>query len=336
MLKLIPPSDRSPNWRVRGTHFPRTPKAVNLDRSLGTPDAKTARSELAKLIKDIESGAFQKTIAAAPRTFSETLAAYALASDSSRRGLDRLVKYFDEKPIEEIDQQAIDACALALYPNGRPDTRNRWVYTPISAILNFAGIERKIRRPKGWRGNPRLHWLTAENMRKLVAAAREVDQTFGAYLTFLFYCGPRLSEALRLEWADVDLLRNYAYLRRTKNGEPQGVHLPPVVVAELGSLPFPHEGSVFGNPSRTTLYRKLVEASRRSGVHIPKGIKLHITRHTYGALMTQIGVDLIDTGRWKSDISASVYKHVDVSAEARRADLMPGADDRPQRRAQDV
>ena len=34
-----------------------------------------------------------------------------------------------------------------------------------------------------------------------------------------------------MTWDDVDLQHAHAYLRETKNGEGQGAHLPPVVVA---------------------------------------------------------------------------------------------------------
>jgi hypothetical protein len=41
-------------------------------------------------------------------------------------------------------------------------TKNRQVYTPVSAILKHIGIEKKIKRPTGWRGNKRTFWLKLE------------------------------------------------------------------------------------------------------------------------------------------------------------------------------
>jgi hypothetical protein len=63
-----------------------------------------------------------------------------------RRFLEPLLKYFGEVPIDTIDQAAINAAAIALYPNGSSSTRNRQVYGPVSAILKSNGISTKVHR----------------------------------------------------------------------------------------------------------------------------------------------------------------------------------------------
>jgi hypothetical protein len=68
-----------------------------------------------------------------------------------------LLRHFGDLPIEQIDQQAIDRAATALYPNGSAGTRNRQVYTPVSAILKFAGVTRDVRRLKARGGRPLAH-----------------------------------------------------------------------------------------------------------------------------------------------------------------------------------
>jgi hypothetical protein len=47
-----------------------------------------------------------------------------------------------------------------------------------------------------------------------------------------------LSEALRVKPSDVELDRSFAYVGKTKNGQPRPVHLPPQVVAELANIEF--------------------------------------------------------------------------------------------------
>jgi integrase len=154
----------------------------------------------------------------------------------SKRFLAPLLKRFGDTPLSGIVQAEVDAAAIALYPRASAPTRNRQVYSPVSAILRHCGVQRPIRRPKGSASAPRPHWLKPEQAFALLDAAAVIDQRFGALLSFLLYRGPRLSEALRLEWPDVDLARSTALLRQTKNGEPMTLHLPPQVIAALANL----------------------------------------------------------------------------------------------------
>jgi integrase len=54
---------------------------------------------------------------------------------------------------------------------------------------------------------------------------------------FLLCTGARLSEALYLDWRDVDLSGGHVVFHDTKNGESRGVPLHPRAVAALASLP---------------------------------------------------------------------------------------------------
>ena len=63
-------------------------------------------------------------------------------------------------PLTEITQVALDRAAIALMPNVTPATRNRKVYTPISAVLHHAGIKVEFARPKGAKGRARTDFLT--------------------------------------------------------------------------------------------------------------------------------------------------------------------------------
>lgn len=182
----------------------------------------------------------------------------------------------------------------------------------------------------------RPHGRLAGRSRVFTDAADKLNQRFSALLQFLTYCGPRLSEALRLTWADVDLSASYAYLRDTKNGEPQAVHLPPQIVASLANLPRDYQPAigkrrayktVFGLVKCGALYELLDKASKSAGVTIPQGVAFHAFRHSYAAWMRrEAGLDtsaLVATGRWKDPASARVYEHVEASEEARKADLLP-------------
>jgi integrase len=317
-LKLVPPKEgRSPYYRVRGTYL-----GQYVDRSTQTGDRKVAAAALKLWREEIECGAY---VAADAPTFASAALAY-MQSGGERRFLPPLLEHFKEKPLTQIGQAEIDAAAVAVLPEAAAATRNRQVYTPISAVLRHAGIEKELKRPKGGRGAQRLHWLRPEEAYRLIAAAGELRPNFGALCTFLTYTGCRLTEALLLEPTDVHLVESFAYVRKTKNGDPRPVHLPPVVVAALANFEW-RKKRVFGFSKAGRIYELLASAEKKSGIVIPEGVAFHIFRHTYGAWMRRYGgldtSGLVETGAWKSRQAAAVYEHVEASEEAKKADLLP-------------
>jgi integrase len=196
-LKLVEPrAGQSHNWRVRGTHL-----GVVVDKSTRAPDRATARMVMRTIKQEIESGMFASI--GAP-TFASAALDY-MKAGGSKRFLRALLHHFQETPLSAIDQRAIDQAAIALYPNASPATRNRQVYTPVSAILRHASVSIVIRRPKGAQGTARTAWLEPPASFALLAASDAVSPVFGALTKLLLYSGARLGEALALRWADVDL-----------------------------------------------------------------------------------------------------------------------------------
>lgn len=317
-LKLYPPKPTSkhPHWRVRGTYL-----GVRVERSTGTGERRVAAKFLAKIKDEIERGAFTTPGVV---TFASAAALY-MKSGGERRFIEPLLLHFAETPLPAIDQQAIDEAAVSIYPNATPATRNRQVYSPVSAILKAGGVTMPLKRPKGGRGAMRLHWLRPEDAMALLAAAEARNPRFGALLTFLLYTGCRLNEALHLTPADLHLGEAFAYVRETKNGSPRPVYLPPAVIATLANLDTSKR--VFGWAKSGRLYTWLGEAEKASGVAIPPGIAFHVFRHTYGAWQRRYGKldtsGLVATGAWKSRQAAAVYEHADVTESAKRADLFP-------------
>lgn len=326
-LKLVPPAPgRSPNWRIRGTYL-----GVYIDRSAGTGERRVAAQQLTTIKAEIERGELQRRDAPAPLSFAAAAVVY-MKAGGERRFLEPILLRIGNRPLAEIDQATVNALAVELYPDATPATRNRQVFTPIAAVLAAGGVKIALARPKGWRGTPRTFYLAPEQAFALFDAADAINGRFGALLVFLTYCGPRLSEALRLTWDDVDLAGATARLGRTKNGEPQTAYLPAAVVARLANLPRASERgrplrTVFGLAKSGRLYELLDRACKASGVAIPERVAFHAFRHTYGAWMRRYGEldtsGLVAAGRWRDAASARVYEHVDVSEAARRADRLP-------------
>lgn len=330
-LKLYPPTPGrgSPNWRIRGVYL-----GVRVDQSAGTGERRIAARALASIKRQIETGAFAERGGAAP-TFAGAAVTY-MQAGGERRFVEPILLKIGARPLADIDQATVNALAASLYPGASPATLNRQVYTPVIAIMRAGGITAAIKRPKGARGEARTFWLREDALFAVLRAGQGRHARFAALLEFLSYTGARLSEALRMTWDDVELGRAYALLRRTKNSEPQAVHLPPHVVATLANLPREHGQSaerrmayktVFGFQKAGRLYALLDEVCESAGVEIPAGVAFHAFRHTYAAMMRRhAGLDtsgLVATGRWKDRGAAAVYEHVEASEEARKADLLP-------------
>jgi integrase len=320
-LKLVPPRQgKSPNWTIRGTYLKH-----HIDRTTGTPDKKLAAKILAQVQREIECGAFARPD---EPTFAGAALKY-LDRGGEGRFILKLAEHFGETPLSRIDQAAIDEAAAALYPRASTATRNRQVYTPVSAVLKGAGFAAAIRRPKGAQGARRLYFLTPDQASRLLAAAAAHDAEFGLFLTFLLYTGCRLSEALAITTPRVNLNEAWAYTPQTKNGDPRLLHLPPVLVAALANHPrgVDHQGRLFRFGKNGRLYSWLDEAARAAGVEIPPRVAFHAFRHTWGAWMRRYGgldtTGLVATGAWQSRQAAAVYEHAQQSEEAKRADLLP-------------
>lgn len=321
-LKLVPPRiGKTPYYAVRGTHL-----GVYLDRSTKTGSRSTARQFLAKWKDEIERDCLTKP---GEPTFLDAAVAYMAAHDD--RFLEPIVERLGGKPLRQITQELIDETAIALFPQASPATRNRQVYTPISAVLKFAGQDGKLRRPAGWRGKARTHWLKPEQAFRIFEAADHVDAEFGLFLRLLCYTGLRLGEAIALKVDDLDVVQSYALIRTTKNGAPRGAFLPPVIVAALANHPRGLERpgeKVFRLVKCGRLYTLLGSVKKAAGADVAF-LSFHTFRHTWATWMRRYGgLDtrgLLGTEAWKDAASVRRYEHVVASEESQKAALLPVA-----------
>jgi integrase len=318
-LKIVPPREgKSPNFSIRGTYLGRY-----VDRSARTGKRSVAQQVLKSLERQIERGEFSERGEA---TFASAATGY-MKAGGERTYMTPLLKHFGMTPARQIDQAAINAAALALYPDASPATRNRQVYTPCSAVLRSAGIRIELKRPEGAQGRRMTNWLWPEQAFRLFVEADKLNAEFGVLLRTLCYTGMRLSEALALTWDRVRLQEGFAYLLTSKNDEPRGIFLPPVVVAALGNLDPSDSGRVFSLRKSGHLYSLLRVAAIRAEVDLPERSAFHVFCHTWATWMRRYGgldtKGLVATMRWKDRKSADRYEHVVVSEEAARAALLP-------------
>ena len=311
-LKLIPPrTGRSPHYGVRGSHL-----GVHVNRSLKTGDRKLAKRLIKTTEREIEDFAVTGSIT----TFAAAAVAY-MQAGGERTYLAPLIKRFGNLPLEAIDQVALDLAAADLYPRASPGTRNRQVYTPVSAILNHARPDRLIRFHRPKEGQGRTRWLEPDQFELLLA---NLPRKLKPLAIFLVYSGCRLSEALSLNWETVNLQQRVAIVPKTKNGTPRAAHLTDRALAALAEIE-PKEGRVFGYRHRWSIGHAWRAGATRAG--LPWATP-HVLRHTWATWMRRYaGADdiaLLATGAWKDAKSVRRYSHTMPTEEARRADKLPG------------
>ncbi|MDP1702622.1 MAG: site-specific integrase [Aestuariivirga sp.] len=235
--------------------------------------------------------------------------------------MDPLLGHFGKRKLDSIGQADVDAAALALYPKAKLSTRDRQVYAPMSAVLRHGAKRewcafRVLERPEY--NNARVRWIYPGQAEALVANA---PAHLKPILIFLFGTGARLSEAIYLQWVNVDLSRAHVTFENTKNGESRGVPLSERVVASLTALPN-RVGPVFlthkGLPYRPRhdcggqIRSALAKACTRASI---ENFHAHDCRHTWATWHYAANRDihaLMNLGGWKSHEMVLRYAHVNV------------------------
>ena len=318
--------DGSPYWYIRGTV-----RGKSVRESTGTADREAA--EAVRIQR--EAQLLERSVygARAVATFAEVMTDY-LNHGGEARYLVRLLDHFGTTPIAKIDQSAIDLAARKLYPGRAPATLNRQVYTPMSAVLTHAAKRGladppRLDRPRQPKG--RVRWLTTEEAERLIDAAAPHLRPL---LIFLIGTGARLSEALYLDWRNVNLERAHVMFLDTKNGEDRGVPLNSRVVETLAALPH-RDGAVFrtqkglpyairegGGGQIKNAFRG---ACRRAGI---ENFSPHDCRHTWATWHYTTHRDLKalkELGGWKSLAMVDRYTHLNTDHLRDQIDRFPWA-----------
>ena len=233
--------------------------------------------------------------------------------------LERITEHFGQILLKDITQERVDQAVRALCrPGAAPATKLRNVIVPIQAVMNHAArrgwCQRPLfEKPKGATGVKRTRWLTPEEWVRLEAAAAPHLRPL---LVFLIGTGSRLSEALELEWSDVDLPHGRARTWQKQQNE-RTLELPPSVVAALANLSH-REGAVFLTDDRKR-YRDTERTSggqiatafngacRRAGL---KGVTPHTLRHSWASWRYAYHRDpmrLRDEGGWSTIAQVERY-----------------------------
>lgn len=306
MLRLKRYPKQSPYWYIRGTVA-----GIRVFESAGTTDKLQAEAFRAKTEHELyDRGKLGKR---PPATFAEAVTVY-LDGGGSPRFVLRLLDYFKERPLNAIGQAEIDACARALYPNAKPATRVRCVYTPIGAIcrravkakLSGASYE-LIEKPKVQRIP--LKRATDDHIDALLP---HCSPRLKAFVLVITCTGLRASEVLRQTPEDYQLREGWVNVDHTKIGEEAFVPLWPEAIEAVKSI-LPRAGPAFGFKTVQGVNKALRAAADRAG--LPHLSTHRIGRHAFAGRLFDAGADIKlvqEAGRWKKTATVSErYGHLE-------------------------
>lgn len=287
-LKLY---QRGKVWHFRGTVAGR-----RLRGSCKTANKAIASRQIAEIEAREWRGNFDGP--AAVLTFAQAAILYRKAGKSPRY-LDPVEDYLKDMLVKNINAGVIKQMAIELFPNCSGASRNRLAIVPVQAIINHAAeleLCPLIRVKRFDEQTKEKIPATMEWVRAFMGAA---SPNLGAYALFMFLTGCRPSEAINVQWDDVDLKARTVLLRETKEQTERTAHLPAPLVVTLANLPKVKGRGVFVYQAYGDFQHAWDDAIKRAGI---KRLTPHCMRHGFATGLLRRGLDVLTVahlGGWK-------------------------------------
>lgn len=236
------------------------------------------------------------------------------------------LRYFADKPIEEIDNQdVIDFNVNYILANEYSSTYQNQVINSIKKF--FLKVENRsldleaIERPKKAFRLPEV--LSLEEIERILNALSNVKHR--TMLALIYSVGLRRNELLSLRIKDIDSTRMVIHISNSKGKKDRIVPLSPTTLELLRHYYKTHhpkdylfEGQFGGKYSAKSLHQVFQSAKRLA--NIKKNITLHTLRHSYATHLMESGVNLRyiqEILGHKSPKTTQIYTHVSTNAVRR-------------------
>jgi integrase len=279
-------------WHYRGSVAGR-----RLRGTTGTANKETA----ARITAEIENKAWKHRLdgPAAVLTFAQAAISYR-ATGKPTRFLERIEDYWKDTLVRDIRPGAIRQSALTLYPRGSGATRNRQAIIPTQAIINHAAESELCSRIRVKRFPVNRKIKTPATMEWIEALIAECPPHLAGLALFMFLTGARVSEALALQWSDVDFNSRTALIRETKIGSERRAHLPPSLLVALANIKHENGRTVFRYTTKAAADKSWRSAVKRAGI---EPLSFHSCRHGFATALLHAGIDPVTVsklGGWKT------------------------------------
>lgn len=249
------------------------------------------------------------------RTFRDAAISY-VQHGGEEKYLGRIVDHLGHWWLDEIAPFDLREMATALYDKHSNATRNRCALAPARAVLSHA-------YDRGWAPLMRIRAFKVDKPRRKVPASPvwmfaflrqcQIDDLphLAALTLFMHQTGARVSEAIRLDWPEVDLVRREAMLLRTKTGTYSKRGLTDELVARIGALPRKPGRPVFDYKCRFSVDERIKAVCERAEITYKSAHLLG--RHSFATNAIAGGMsipDAMEAGGWKSvEVFCGIYVH---------------------------
>ncbi|MER0215655.1 MAG: site-specific integrase [Nitrosomonas sp.] len=225
-------------------------------------------------------------------------------------------QFFRGQLLSELTREVIAEAGEIKCKETSPSTANRYLAT-IRAILRRAALDwewiekapfiRLYKEPKR-----RIRWIAPEQVQILL---NELPEHLVDLVKFSLSTGLRKRNVTELEWSQVDLQRNVAWIHADQAKARKSIHISlnatamEVLRKQVGKHPlrvFTYQGKPIIQVN-TRAWRK---ALRRAGI---EDFRWHDLRHTWASWLTQKGVPLNviqEMGAWESTEMVKRYAHL--------------------------
>lgn len=225
-------------------------------------------------------------------------------------------QFFRGRLLSELTREVIAEVGEVKRKETSPSTANRYLAT-IRAILRRAALEwewidkvpfiRLYKEPKR-----RIRWIEPEQVQTLI---NELPKHLQDLVIFSLCTGLRKRNVTELEWSQVDLKRNVAWIHADQAKARKSIHisLNATAMEVLNKQIGKHPTRVFtyrGKPIIQVNTKAWYKALKRAGI---ENFRWHDLRHTWASWLTQKGVPLNviqEMGAWESTEMVKRYAHL--------------------------
>jgi len=288
----LTPYKRGSVWHYRGTIAGR-----RLRGSTETSDENRAR----RIIAEIEAKAWSAKLDGPEATFTFVDACNIyLDGGRSAREVRYVAEYWKDTLVKDIRTPAVHAAAWKLYPDTTGASRNRFVVIPTQSIINYSAKQ-------GYCAPVRIEkFRTVKNEKKPVTLAwvqqftATAEPRLAALAWFMFLTAARISEALALEWSDIEGATVQITMGK-RGGLKRTAHIPALLMAALARLTrYPGDPNVFGYGYTQRAARPWRRQCKAAGVSFHS---FHACRHGFATSLLHAGIDpvtIAKLGGWAS------------------------------------